>query len=72
MHLRSDHIKFTTYSEINDVIKKLFKSLCSRYQDGLETATKKSDFIFDSVELMYYKRHKVNFKYGGLYIDSPN
>ena len=21
---------------------------------------------------MYYKRHKVNFKRGGLYIDSPN
>ena len=31
---------------------------------------KGSDFIFDSVQLMYYKCHKVNFKRGGSYIDS--
>ena len=31
-----------------------------------------SDFIFDSVQLMYYKCHKVKFKRGGLYIDSPD
>ena len=29
-----------------------------------------SDFIFDSVQLMYYKCH--NFKHGGSYIDSPD
>ena len=33
---------------------------------------KGSDFIFDSVQLMYYKCHKVNFKSGGSYIDSPD
>ena len=33
---------------------------------------KGSDFIFDSVQLMYYKCHKVKFKRGGLYIDSPD
>ena len=27
-----------------------------------------SDFIFDSVQLMYYKCHKVSFKRGGLLI----
>ena len=31
-----------------------------------------SDFIFDSVQHMYYKCHKVNFKRRGLYIDSPD
>ena len=31
-----------------------------------------SDFIFDSVQLMYYKCHKVNFKRGGSHIDSPD
>ena len=54
------------------LLKKLFKSLRSKYQDGLETSIKESDFIFDSVQLMYYKCHKVNFKRGGLYTDSPN
>ena len=31
-----------------------------------------SDFIFDSVQLMYCKCHKVNFRRGGSYIDSPD
>ena len=31
-----------------------------------------SDFIFDSVQLMYYKCHKVNLKHGGSYIDFPD
>ena len=33
---------------------------------------KGSDFIFDSVQLLYYKCHKINFKRGDSYIDSPN
>ena len=33
---------------------------------------KGSDFIFHSVQLMYYKRHKVNFKRGDSCIDSPD
>ena len=33
---------------------------------------KGSDFTFDSVQLMYYKCHKVNFIRGGSYIDSPD
>ena len=33
---------------------------------------KGNDFIFDSVQLMYYKCHKVNFKRGDSYIDSPD
>ena len=31
---------------------------------------KGSDFIFDSVQLIYYKCHRGNFKRGGSYIDS--
>ena len=31
---------------------------------------RRSDFIFDSVQLMYYKCHKVNFGCGDSYIDS--
>ena len=33
---------------------------------------KRNDFIFDSVQLMYYKCHYVNFRRGGSYIDSPD
>ena len=31
-----------------------------------------SDFILDSVQLLYYKCNKINFKHGGPYIDSPD
>ena len=31
-----------------------------------------SDFVFDSVQLLYYKCHKINFKHGSLYIDYPD
>ena len=53
-------------------MKLLMDSLLSRYQAGLETSMKGSDFIFNSVQLLYYKCHKINFKRGGLYIDSPD
>ena len=72
MHLDSDNTKFISYNEINEVFNELFESLCSKYQENLETSIKGSDVIFDWVQLMYYKCHKVNSKRGDSYIDSPN
>ena len=72
MHSNSDNIKFTSYNDANEVVNELFESLRSKYKDNLETSTKGSDFIFDSVQLMYCKCHKVSFKHGGSHIDSPN
>ena len=60
MHSRSDNIKYTSYKNTKEVVDELFELLCSRYQGHLETSMRGSDFIFDSVQLMYYKCHKVN------------
>ena len=49
MHSNSDNIKFTSYNDANEVVHELFESLCSRYQDNLETSMRGSDFFFDSV-----------------------
>ena len=57
---------------MNKVVDEVFDSLRSRYQRDLETSMGGSKIIFDSVQLMYYKCHKVNFRRGGSYIDSPN
>ena len=65
-------MKLTSYSEVNEVVNKLSKSLRSKYQEHLETSVKGSDYVFDSVQLMYCKCHKINFKRGGSYIDPPN
>ena len=53
MHPNSNNIIFTPYCDANDVIDKLFKSLCSKYQNTLETSMKGRNFILDSVQLMY-------------------
>ena len=60
------------YDNVNEVVNEIFKSLLSRCQIDLETSMRGSDFIFDSVQLMHYKYHKINFKRGGSYIDSPD
>ena len=70
IHKNSDKIKF--HNKVNDVVNELFKSLLSKYRDGLEASMKESDYIFDSVQLWCYKCHKVYFKRGRLYIDSPD
>ena len=72
MHSRSNNIKFTSYNDANEVIDELFHSPRSRYQENLETSMRERDFIFGSVQLMYYKCHKVNFRRDGSYIDSPD
>ena len=65
MHSKSDTSEFMPYDNASKVVNELFESLLSRYQIGLEIPMRGSDFIFDSVQLLYYKRHKINFKRGG-------
>ena len=48
--------------------RQLFKT----YQVALETRIRGSDFVFDSIQLLYYKCHKITFKRGETYIDSPD
>ena len=59
-------------SETDEIIEELFKSLLQRYQKGLEESMKGSDFLFDSVNLLYYRLQKTSLKrIGSSYIDSP-
>ena len=53
MHSTSDNIKFKSYKDANEVVDELFESLPSSYQGYLETSMRGSDFIFDSVKLMF-------------------
>ena len=64
-----------TYDQADEVIKNLFELLLRRiafHETELETSMKGSDFIFDSVNLLYYKCYKTNLNRGGSYIDSPD
>ena len=62
MHTKSDNIEILMSSETDEIIEELFKSLLQRYQEGLEEPMKGSDFIPDSVDLLYYQLQKTSLK----------
>ena len=58
-------------SETDETIEELFESLLQRYHEGLEESMKGSEFIFDSIDVLYYNLNKISLIRGGSYIDSP-
>ena len=42
-----------------------------RYQEGFEESIRGTEFIFESVDALYYDLNKISLSRGGLYIDSP-
>ena len=54
-----------------NILKKFLKFLKKRYKEGLETKMKGSQFVFKSVDLLYYSLHKISLNSGGSLIDSP-
>ena len=53
MHKKSDNIEIMMCSETDVIIDEFFKSLLQKYQEGLEESMRGSEFIFDSVDLLY-------------------
>ena len=72
MHSKSDNIAIMISDEADEVIEELFDSLKNRYQDNLETKLRGTEFVFDCVQLLYYKCHKINLKRGGSCISPPD
>ena len=71
MHTRSVNEEFMDGSDIDEVIKVLFKSLLQKYRENLQEKKKGSDFTFDGINYLYYDLNKVSISKGGSYIDSP-
>ena len=71
MDSNSDKTEFKTLRNVN-ISDELFMSIFSRYQNDLETSRAGSDFIFDSVQLLYYKCQKKNFRHCDSYTYSPD
>ena len=72
MHSKCYYIEIIIDNEADEVIEELFKSLLNRYQNNLEISVKGGDFVFDYVNLLYYKCHKINLSRDGSYIDFPD
>ena len=64
MHSRSDNIEIVIRDGTDEIIEKLFNSLKNRYQNNLQLM-RGSEFVFDYVQLLYYKCHKINLNCGG-------
>ena len=72
MHSKSDNIAIMINDKEEKVTEELFESLLNRYQIGLETSVRGSDFIFDYIHVLYYKCHKINSNRRGSYVVSPD
>ena len=71
MHIKNLITEIMMGSETDEIIEELFESLLQGHQKGLEESMRRSEFVFDSVDLLYYELHKSSLNRGGSYIDSP-
>ena len=58
MHSKSDNIEIMMNDKVEGIIQELFDSLKNRYQNNLKSM-KGSEFVFDYVQFLYYKCHKM-------------
>ena len=65
IYTQSDNVETLIGTETDDVINELFKSFFQKYQEGLQKKMKESEFVFDSVDLLYYRLHKIYLNRGG-------
>ena len=71
MHIKSDNVDIMTGVDTNDLVEELFKSTLERYQTGLQESMRGSELVFDCVNELHYKLHKVDLNRGWSYTDSP-
>ena len=66
----SDNVSIMQGEDTNAIIREIFRSFLHNYQEELKMI-KGSDFVFESVDLLDYKLHRVRLNRGGSYIKSP-
>ena len=71
MSTKSDNIDIMMGNETDNIIEELCETLLQKYQNRLEEKTKESDFVRDSVDLLYYHLHKSSLRRGESCIKCP-
>ena len=66
----SDNVSIMRGKNTNAIIKEIFRSFLQNYQQELKMI-KGSNFVFESVDLLDYKLHRVRLRTSGSYIKSP-
>ena len=67
----SDNIEVIMDVETDKITEDLFDSFLQRCQKDLEESMRGREFVFDNVDSLYSKLHKISLNRSGSYIDSP-
>ena len=67
----SENEEIRLLNEADDIVESLINSFLNNCQKEQEVLRGKSNFVFESVDLMYYRFHKTSLKRGSSYIESP-
>ena len=67
----SDNEEIRSGNETDDIIKRLLKSFLTNYQNEEKLLRNGSNFVFESIDLLFYHIHNTNLKRGKSYIKSP-
>ena len=70
IYVWSDNVSIMWGSNMDNIIREIFRSFLSNYQQELKII-KGSDFVFESVDLIDYKLHRVPLRRNGTYVKSP-
>ena len=69
-YIWSDNVSIMQGKDTYNIIRGIFEPFLYNYQKELKNV-KGSDFVFESVDLLDYKLHRVRLKRDGSYIKSP-
>ena len=73
IYTKSEPLEIFMGSDTEDVIDKLFNTLLQRFKLAQETSNERgSEFIPDSVELLYYHFQRIDIRRAESYIMSPD
>ena len=70
IYVWSDNVSIIRGGDTDNIIRETFSSVLRNCQEELKTI-KGSDFVFESVELMDYKLHRVLLRRDESYVKSP-
>ena len=72
MYSPSENTEIFIGSDMVEVIDILFDTMLQRFQEAIETSSKKGcEFIFENVDLLYYYFHRIDMRRGESYIETP-
>ena len=63
IYSNSDNKEIMIGNETGEIIQQLLDSLLQKYEKGLEESIKGTKFVFDGVDLLYYKCHKISLNH---------